>query len=462
MKTPPRRTIPAVETVLQALGAQPMPRPMIVRAVRAELSSIRLSRSAVTLEEVLVRVRAKLRTLSASKLQPVINGTGVLLHTNLGRAPASALSVEAIRAVASGYCNLELDLETGERGARAAYVETALCFLCQAEACTVVNNCAAALLLILGHFTRGSRKEVIVSRGELVQIGGGFRIPEILEASGARLREVGTTNRTSLADYERAVGPGSALILRVHRSNFAMHGFVESASTKDLAQLARRKRLPFVEDLGSGAVAPTERMGIREHEPTPGESLRNGVDLVCFSGDKLFGGPQAGIIAGREKFVTRLKREPLFRAIRCGKLVLATLQATAESWLKTGGPNAETGTLLLALANEPVQALRERGEALMRALAYGSLEVRLDESQAQVGGGSMPDSSLPSVAIALKSSRFGLADLAKRLRVGQPPVIGYVSGGRLKLDLRTILSKQDEELAMAIRAAVSDSNPPGR
>src|SRR5688572_7433253 len=296
------RQIPSVEKVLQALGDTGLPRALVVTAVRRNLAELRKAKRIPEFEEVVAGVCASIEGLQLSRIQPVINGTGILVHTNLGRAPLGPAVVETLEAIGANYNNLEFDLSSGERGGRAAYLETCLSALCGAEAATVVNNCAAALVLILRHFAVAPRNEVIISRGELVQIGGGFRIPEILESSGAKLKEVGTTNKTSLNDYARAIGKQTGLILKVHRSNFFMGGFVESPSTEDLAALARKKRIPFVEDLGSGAMVSTDKLASVEHEPTPSEVLRRGVDLVCFSGDKLLGGPQAGIIAGKEKF----------------------------------------------------------------------------------------------------------------------------------------------------------------
>ena len=240
--------------------------------------------------------------LGQSRLQPVINGTGILIHTNFGRAPLGSDAIRAIAEIGSAYNNLEYDLTTGARGRRAGYLESGLSLLCGSEAATVVNNCAAALVLIVRHFTR-RKPEVIISRGELVQIGGGFRIGEILEASGARLREVGATNKTALRDYAQAIGSETGLILKVHQSNFFISGFAGAPSTEEIATLARTKRIPFVEDLGSGAVMATEKLDLADHEPTPSETLKRGVDLVCFSGDKLLGGPQAGIIAGKARFI---------------------------------------------------------------------------------------------------------------------------------------------------------------
>src|SRR3984893_12493571 len=352
MKRSRLRGIPSVDKLAQALRDTGLPFPAIVAAVRRELAALRKNEKIPGFEEILSRLHSSLAILSASRLQPVINGTGILVHTNFGRAPLGRAVMEAVSRIGMQYNNLEYGLAEGARGGRAAYLEHNLAILCGAEAATVVNNNASALVLILRHFcknetrvTNGERRstlhrdpppknQVVISRGELVQIGGGFRIPEILEASGARLCEVGTTNKTSLADFARAITRESALVLKVHRSNFFMDGFVDSPSTEAIAKLAHEKRIPFVEDLGSGAMIHTETFSGLEHEPTPTEVLRNGVNLVCFSGDKLFGGPQAGIIVGRAKSVAALRREPLFRALRCDKLILAALEATIDIYLR--------------------------------------------------------------------------------------------------------------------------------
>src|SRR6185436_3010479 len=292
---------------------------------------------------------------------------------------------------------LEYALDAGARGGRAAYLEHGLAILCGAEAAAVVNNNAAALLLILEHFCTEASREVVISRGELLQIGGGFRIPELLEASGARLREVGTTNQTSIRDYARAIGRDTALILKVHRSNFFMDGFVESPSTEDLAELARSKRIPFVEDLGSGAIIQTQSVEGLEHEPTPAEVIRRGVDLVCFSGDKLFGGPQAGIIVERKRMVDALKREPLFRALRCDKLILSALEATVDAYLR-GDPRIP----VLEMMQVTNEALRGRAAQIVTALDGLPLTVRIGAGRAQIGGGTLPRSALASVTIDVK------------------------------------------------------------
>jgi L-seryl-tRNA(Ser) seleniumtransferase len=466
-----RRQIPAVTRILDAVGDCDLPRPVIVDLVRRKLSEIRAQRSVPEFEPTMVLIRRSLDELRASKLQPIINGTGIIIHTNFGRAPLPRDAICKLNEIGSGYSNLEYDLATGGRGRRGSYVEGAIGLLCEAEAATIVNNCAAALVLIVRHFiaTNGrlrprasvnataarpgalAKNEVIVSRGELVQIGGGFRIGEIIEATGARLREVGATNKTTIDDYARAIGPNTAMILKVHRSNFFMSGFVESPSTEKIGALARKKRLPFVEDLGSGAVVATEELGISDHEPTTAEVLKNGVDLVCFSGDKLFGGPQAGIIAGKTRLIAALKREPLFRALRCDKLSLAALQATVD--LHLNQKTAEIAALALLQTSE--SELHARGAAICDELSKrcSGLHIATGRSIGKTGGGTLPKSSLPSVTIDIVPKNSSLADFGAMLRAWNPPVIGYISVDRFKLDLRTIFPHQDGLVVEAIRAA---------
>ena len=453
IKSRARRQIPAVARILDALGHLDLPRPVIVDLVRRELSEIRAQRSVPEFESIMVLVRRSLDELRASKLQPIINGTGIVIHTNFGRAPLSRDAICALDEIGSGYSNLEYDLAASERGRRGSYVESALALLCEAEAATVVNNCAAALVLIVRHFT-GTKTDVVISRGELVQIGGGFRIGEIIEATGAKLREVGATNKTTVNDYARAIDRNTAMILRVHRSNFFMSGFVESPSPQEIGALARKKRLPFVEDLGSGAAVATEELGIADHEPTPAEALKSGVDLVCFSGDKLFGGPQAGIIAGKARLVAALKREPLFRALRCDKLSLAALQATVD--LHLNQKTAEIPTLALLQISE--DELRARAAAICDQLSKrcSGLQITTGRGTAKTGGGTLPQSNLSSVTIDIVPKNSSLADFAATLRAWNPPVIGYVAGDRFKLDLRTIFPHQDEAVIEAIRTAYAN------
>jgi len=445
-----RQQIPAVNRILDAVGHCDLPRPVIVDLVRRKLSEIRAARSVPKFESIMALVRRSLDELRASKLQPIINGTGIVIHTNFGRAPLPRDAICPLDGIGSGYSNLEYDLAAGERGRRGSYVETALGLLCEAEAATVVNNCAAALVLIVRHFTR-TKTDVVISRGELVQIGGGFRIGEIIEATGAKLREVGATNKTTVNDYARAIGPNTAMILKVHRSNFFMSGFVESPSPEEISALAQKKRIPFIEDLGSGAVVATEELGIAEHEPTPAEALKSSVDLVCFSGDKLFGGPQAGIIAGKERLIVALKREPLFRALRCDKLSLAALQATVDLHL-----NQRTGEIpTLALLQISEDELRARAAAICDQLAKrcSKLQIASGRGTAKTGGGTLPKSNLPSVTIDIVTKNSLLADFASTLRAWNPPVIGYIAGDRFKLDLRTIFPHQDGLVIQAISAA---------
>jgi L-seryl-tRNA(Ser) seleniumtransferase len=465
MKPSKLRSIPAVEKVLQALGDTDLPRPLVVKVVRRELAALRTQKSIPAFEAVLAAVQSALRDLRASRIRPLINGTGILIHTNFGRAPLGSSAIEAMVRIGSNYSNLEYGLVGGARGGRAAYLEQTLAALCAAEAATVVNNNAAALVLILRHFcqadaaiskrsgARGRREtalpknEVIISRGELIQIGGGFRIPDILETSGARLREVGTTNKTSLQDYARAIGPETALILKVHRSNFFMDGFVESAPAEELAALARRKRVALVEDLGSGAIIETQTVAGLEHEPTPAEVIGRGVDLVCFSGDKLLGGPQAGVIAGKAKLITALKRNPFFRALRCDKLILSALEATADIYMR-----GEQGIPVLEMLRASNDELRLRAEKITSALQGLPVKASVGEGRAQIGGGTLPRSAIASVTLDLVHTALKPQEFATRLRDRPVPVIGYVARGTLKLDLRTMFGRQDAELIAAIRA----------
>jgi L-seryl-tRNA(Ser) seleniumtransferase len=439
------RAIPAVEKLLQALGPQDLPRPALVDLVRKEVAALRRERVIPGFAEVVERIKTAVSNLRRSRIQPVINGTGILVHTNLGRAPLSHSAVAALTAAAANFNNLEFDLVSGERGSRGTYVERMLALLCGAEAATVVNNCAAALVLVLRHFVREDKDEVIISRGELIQIGGGFRIPEILEETGAKLREVGTTNKTSLGDYAKAVGPRTGLILKVHHSNFFMGGFVESPGAEEISALARKKRIPFAEDLGSGAVVPTEKLADVQHEPTPAEALRRGADVVTFSGDKLLGGPQAGVIAGRSRIIERLKREPFFRALRCDKLVLSALQATIEDYL--GGREKELP--IVKMLSTPNDELRARGAKIIKALvAKGNTVCALGDGKSQIGGGTLPKSVIPSVT--LDFALPALPEFGARLRALTPPVIGYIAGRRFKIDLRTVFREQDEALTAAL------------
>jgi L-seryl-tRNA(Ser) seleniumtransferase len=449
------RAIPAVEKLLQAIGKTDVPRPTAVSVIRREIKALRSENQLLEFDAVVARIRAAINLLRLGRIQPVINATGVIVHTNLGRSPLGIRVAETLSTIAGNYNNLEYDLATGERGRRGTYIEYNLSLLCGAEAATVVNNCAAALVLIIRHFT-SRKRDVIISRGELVQIGGGFRIPDMLEVSGAKLREVGTTNKTCLGDYAKSITDETGMILKVHRSNFFMGGFVDSPTTKEIAALAHKKRIPFIEDIGSGAIFRTEKIPGVEHEPTPAEVLRQGADLICFSGDKLLGGPQAGIVAGKRRLVSALKRDPFFRALRCDKLILSALQTTVDIYLEASAQQQSEVLLsaipALGLLHSSNDELRSRGEKIVAALTNMPLKLSLNEGKSQVGGGTLPRSVISSVTIDLVPEKLTLPEFAARLRTATIPIIGHIGSSRLKLDLRTIFPCQDEELIRAIRA----------
>lgn len=442
------RSIPSVDRVLVELGDTGLPRKLVVDAVRRSLQALRRKGVVPETDAVVQRLRDELSSLRTSRLRPLINGTGILAHTNFGRAPLGPSVVEHLADVASNYNNLEFSLNDGARGGRAEYLERSLAVLSEGDAATIVNNNAAALVLLVRHFCSADKNEVVISRGELVQIGGGFRIPDILEAAGARLREVGTTNHTSLSDYTKALTRHTALVLKVHRSNFFMEGFVAAPTTAELAVATRKRRVPLVEDLGSGAVFDTREAAGLEREPTPARSLRSGVDAVCFSGDKLLGGPQAGVVAGKARIVAGVKRDPLFRAFRCDKLVLGALESTVDLHLEGGA-----GVPMVDMLHADAADLRARAVAVIAALDGLPLSARVGVGQSQIGGGALPRSVMSSVTIDLAHDTLSAKALAGRLRSQQVPVVGYVTRGVVKLDLRTIFPRQDALLITALRAA---------
>jgi len=427
------RDLPSVDVL--ARGSDD---PLAVEAARAVLARAREDIQAGAdpgdLED---RLREELAGARSARLRRVLNATGVVVHTNLGRAPLSEAALERVREVGRGYSNLEYDLSSGTRGSRQDHVAGILRRLTGAEAALVVNNNAAAVLLALAALAEG--RDVLVSRGELIEIGDGFRIPDVLARSGARLVEVGTTNRTRAADYERASGPETALLLRVHQSNFRLVGFTELPSVADLAKVARRHELPLVDDLGSGALTPSNSLLLSE-EPSVRESLEAGADLVCFSGDKLLGGPQAGIVVGNAELVERLRRHPLQRAVRADKLTLAALEGTLALYLEPERALREIPVLRMAL--EDVDAVRARAARL--AEVTGGV---VEETVGRIGGGALPLVELPSFACAVED------ELAAPLRAGEPPVVGVVRDGRLLLDCRTLSDAEAEEVAAAVGTA---------
>jgi L-seryl-tRNA(Ser) seleniumtransferase len=407
--------------------------PLAVEAARTVLARARDQiRGGAEPGDLSARLREELAAARRPLLRRVLNATGILVHTNLGRAPLAAGALERVADAARGYSNLEFDLAEGARGSRQDHLAGVLQRLTGAEAALVVNNNAGALLLALAALAEG--REVLVSRGELIEIGDGFRIPDVLARSGAELVEVGTTNRTRAADYERAVGERTALLLRVHQSNFRVVGFTEQPSARELAAVARRHSVPLLDDLGSGALVDLA------DEPTARAALAAGADLVCFSGDKLLGGPQAGIVAGRADLVEKLRRHPLHRALRIDKLSLAALEGTLLLYLDPARALAEVP--VLRMLHEASDAVRARADRL--AAAVGG---EVEETVARVGGGALPLAELPSFACAVEES------LAPRLRVHEPPVVGIVRDGRLLLDCRTLAEEELDEVAAAVRAA---------
>jgi L-seryl-tRNA(Ser) seleniumtransferase len=437
------RSLPSVDRILREPAARELAaragREVAVAAVRrglderrraGEVNGDRETVAAAIAEEALAR--------EAPHLRPVLNATGVIVHTNLGRAPLAAEALAAAVTVAGGYANLELDLASGGRGSRQDAVAPLIAELTGAEAGLAVANNAAALVLVVSALAAG--REVVVSRGQLVEIGDGFRIPDILRASGAHLVEVGTTNRTAAADYARAIGPETALLLRVHPSNYRVVGFTDDVPLPELVALGRRHGLPVVDDLGSGLLAPDP---VFVGEPDARTAISQGATLICCSGDKLLGGPQAGVVAGTREAVERVRRHPLARAVRIGKLAVAALEETLR--LHRDPAVARAAIPVLRMAHEPAEAVRARAERL--AAAIGG---EIVPTEARVGGGSMPEVALPSSAAAVPDPR---GELAAALRVGDPSVIGRVEDGRLLLDARTLADDDVPAVADAVRAA---------
>lgn len=451
----PYRQLPAVDTLVQQLerrldGAA-LPRDLLVECARAELEAARrriaAGGEAPAAEELAGQALERAQAVLRPSLRPLINATGVIIQTNLGRAPLSAAALEAMRAVGLGYANLEYDLDEGQRGSRAVHVAGLLRRLTGAEAALVVNNNAAAIYLALLALAAG--REVVVSRGQAVEIGGGFRIPDVLRQSGAALVEVGTTNRTYARDYAAALGERTALLMRIHTSNFRLQGFVHETPLAELAALGRARGVPVLDDLGSGTLLPTAPYGLAP-EPTVQESVAAGADLVTFSGDKLLGGPQAGLIVGRAELVARLRQHPLARALRVDKATLAALEATLLAYLRG---RATQELPVWQMISAPPQQLRARAERLAAALGPGRAETLPCASA--VGGGSLPGETLPSYALALRGAPPDL--LARLLRAADPPVIARISEGRLLLDLRTVLADQEPALLAALRGLPLDA-----
>ena len=459
------RKIPSVEEILSQPELSGLlktyPREVVVEAIQSSLKKLRegllhLERisepdeSLFSFDRLFPLFQKEIERRTRPRLRRVINATGVVIHTNLGRSPLHPSALHHLLEISQSYSNLEYDLDRGERGSRYSHIEEILCRLSGAESGMVVNNNAGAVLLVLNTLAEG--REVVVSRGELVEIGGAFRIPDVMKRSGALLREVGTTNRTHLTDYREAIVPQTSLLLKVHTSNFRVLGFTSEVSLQELVQLGREHHLPVMDDLGSGCLVDLTRYGL-EREPTVQEMMKSGVDVVTFSGDKLLGGPQAGVIVGKREMIDLIKTNPLTRALRIDKLTLAALESTLLLYLDEEKAMEEIPTLrMLALDRN---RLKQRGRRLMRRLAgIEGMEAVLKEDVSQVGGGSLPLQELPTMVVAVRPRSLSANDFERNLRKGNPPVVSRISKEEVILDLRTIFDEEIPLLTEAIRNAL--------
>ena len=449
-----------VDTPCLALWLQRVPRRWVVDAARRAIAACRrelvagAASAARSVDELAARAASELATWDAAGLRPLINATGIVLHTGLGRAPLAQSAVDAISSMAGQYASTEIDLTSGRRGKRTQVVCELLRELTGAESAAVVNNNAAATVLVLAAVARTREPglaSVIVSRGELIEIGGSFRLPQIMECGGTRLREVGTTNKTRLVDYEGAIDGQTVALMKVHTSNYRVTGFTEEVDIRPLVELGHRFDLPVIHDIGSGAMFDFTPFGLA-HEPTVPDSIRVGADLVMFSGDKLLGGPQAGIIVGRKVWIERIESHPLMRALRVDKLTLAALESTLRlhhepQWAREQLP-------VLMLTATPLDELERRGRCICTRLSALGCEIQLLASTAYLGGGSLPTQGVDSVAIRLRPAKGREDELARRLRSGEPAVVARVQDGAVWLDLRTVFAEQDESLVEAVGRAV--------
>jgi L-seryl-tRNA(Ser) seleniumtransferase len=469
MSDNPFRKLPAVNRILdhpslQALRARHA-HELVLDAIRQELDACReqmkngnLDSHLLDEDALMLRVAERVETVAARGFRPVINATGIVLHTNLGRSPLAETAANAAYESARGYLNLEFDLAAGKRSSRQAPIARILTRLTAAEAATVVNNCAAATIIALKTLAAG--REVIVSRGQLIEIGGSFRIPEIMAVSGAVLREVGTTNITRPSDYERAIGPNTALLMRIHPSNFRVRGFTQEAALEDLVDIGRRHNLPVIDDAGSGAFFDLGPFGLPGETIVP-QSIRIGADLVLCSGDKLLGGPQAGLIVGKKHLIERIESDPLMRAFRLDKMTLAALEATLRLYLNPDEALREIPTLRL-LTMKP-EAIRRRAELFAAKLQLTAevASIQVKDDRAYAGGGSLPDLPLPTTVVAIAPRSMSDRLFAERLRVGEPAVLARANDGQLLFDLRTVFEWQEEALAKAIGNALLTQHPGG-
>ncbi len=458
------RKIPQVNDLAAAALADDettgLPRQVVLDATRRVVERLRetilsgstgsLSPSEFETESLAGKVREEARRAMKPRMVKVINASGVILHTNLGRSPLSIRALEAVVRTSRGYCNLEYRLDEGTRGSRQDHLESLLCALTGAEAAVVVNNNAAAVLLVVSALAKG--REVIVSRGQLVEIGDSFRLPDIMSQGGARLIEVGTTNRTRLEDFSNAIGPETALIMNIHKSNFKMVGYTEDVPLSELVELGRQHFIPVAEDLGSGSLVDLEPFGL-EGEHTAGASIAQGADLVTFSGDKLLGGPQAGLIVGTAEYVEEIRRHPLARAVRSDKMAVAALEATLREYLE---PDSALESLpALRMLSEPAEKVKRRANKLKRALGGSdsdSLSCEVVPETSRAGGGTLPTAEIPTFCLSVSSKRVSAAELEIALRGREPAVVCRVHEDRLLFDLRTVSDDEINELAAAIAA----------
>ena len=452
---PAFRAIPAVQDLLSHPDFQafPIAPPFLKQIIQENIEGLR---QAVREEKgpdpaqipaiLTAQVRERLEQLFAPRLKRLINATGIILHTNMGRAPLARPAREALQTVSENYCNIEIDLQNGKRSKRQLHVEDLLCLITGAEAAIMVNNCAAGVLLTLSALCAGC--EVPVSRGELVEIGGSFRMPEVMKSSGTTMVEIGTTNKTHLRDYQNAITPQTAALLKVHTSNFRVLGFTDSVGVRELATLAEQKQLPLIYDMGSGVINPLATWGLDADEPSARQMLEAGVDVLIFSGDKMLGGPQAGIIAGKKRWIDQIRNHHLARALRCDKLVFAAMAATLPLYLN---PEALKEKLpVTQMLNLSVETLRERAEKLLKGLP-APWEGQIVETTAQMGSGTLPLTPIPSIALVLRHAAKSTDQIAAHLRHHNPPVIGYIQDDRFWLNLRTV---REDELAV-VAAALS-------
>ncbi|MEG0354407.1 MAG: L-seryl-tRNA(Sec) selenium transferase [Lachnospiraceae bacterium] len=441
------RQIPKVDALLEQEVIQEMiqhyNRNTVVEAIRVETEELRAyigqcedeAQAQKRMDDLLGRIEAAVIKVNTPNIKTVINGTGTILHTNLGRAPIGKSQMDYIYGIATNYSNLEYNLEAGKRGERYSHFESLLCRITGAEAAIAVNNNAAAVMLILSTMAKGG--EVIVSRGELVEIGGKFRIPDVMEQSGATLVEVGTTNKTHRDDYEQAVTADTIAFLKVHTSNYRIVGFTENVSVAEMVKIGEKHNLPVIEDLGSGVLIDLEKYGLT-HEPTVQESIKNGADVVCFSGDKLLGGPQAGIIVGKKKYIEKMKKNQLMRALRIDKFTAATLDVVLQEYLSE--EKAIVNIPVLQMITQPLDAVKKKAQTLQRMMKRANFhaEMKVESCESQIGGGSLPLERIPSMAVTLKPISISTSELEERMRYLPVPIIVRTTEDKVWIDMRTV------------------------